>query len=276
MLFYRNDTIKKIEDVTGLAVYNYDYKDGYAYAVNYNGSSYKSGIVNFNGEIIIPVEYDDVLAYSGSDGSRYWANGYFAVEKDGMVGYVTKNGEVTCELKYPKNAFYHCGMAGQCKTSDGIYAIVAADGTVSDGFAYLSALGNGLLWEVRADDLDGVAIVDWHGNVLFENIYNVSMSGDARYLLVQHAYGENPIIYAIDDAPMSEVISAETAYPESEVVESEKEEAGSEQSAEVVEEEPGSEQNAEVVEEAAEEANDGQDADGQGEVGTAKNLSMIA
>ncbi|MCD7819606.1 MAG: DUF1002 domain-containing protein, partial [Lachnospiraceae bacterium] len=136
---------EKLKDSTGLYADTNSLADGYMEAHDYSQENTLAGIIDMEGNIIIPIEYDDVLAYYSPNAHR-WARGYFAVEKDGLVGYVTKDGAVTCELKYPEDSFYNEGVAGYYRNEDDTYTLVAADGTENTGYESLYGYGGGLFW----------------------------------------------------------------------------------------------------------------------------------
>ena len=48
------------------------------------------GVADKKGELIVPIEYDEILT-----GTEKESSGYFLVVKDGKAGYIRKDGEVT-------------------------------------------------------------------------------------------------------------------------------------------------------------------------------------
>ena len=192
--------IKKIRESTGWSALDSEFMDGYIRMADYSTDPVKEGIVDMNGSVIIPVEYDDVISYYNGGSTRYWANGYFAVEKDGMCGFVTADGQVTCELKYPADSFQSAGMSARVENSDGTYMIVAADGTESGPYDHIGYSQMGKFWEVRRTADSGYELVDWHGTTLLEGYSDISFSSDDSYVLVEEAYGEPQVLYAVDGA----------------------------------------------------------------------------
>ena len=92
-------------------------------------------------------------------------NGYVCVEKDGKVGFVDTDGQVTCELKYGAAGVTQHGCTLTVTDLDGSIYIVAADGTQTqtdfDEVDEYSG-GDGSLLIVSKNDAYG--LVDWHGN----------------------------------------------------------------------------------------------------------------
>lgn len=174
--------------------------DGYVEAYDYDGENFFYGIVDYNGEEIIPFEYDRIN-YIYSSGQRYFNNrGYFCVEKDEMIGYVKKGGEISCEIKYASDNFYNYGMSGVYQQDDGTYLIVSADGVESGPYEDSPRAGvRGLLYRVYNDDYEYV-IVDWHGNEIVNGAESCSFSESGKYILIQMDYDGPVELYTIDGA----------------------------------------------------------------------------
>lgn len=184
---------RQLEDKTEYSVL--DIRDGYAKVVDFNSDKY--GILDMNGNVILPVEYDSVDSIYTDDDRQFSYNGYFAVENDDKYGYVTAGGEVSCELKYDNSDmnFNNCGMAATYKNEDGTYLIISADGVESGPYSdYPIGEIGGKIFKVNH------SLVDWHGNVLLENYFNCSFSGDGNYILVQPEYLSPYVLYTIDGA----------------------------------------------------------------------------
>jgi hypothetical protein len=160
------------------------------------------GVADGEGNLVLPCEYDKVLTYSAVNGSHFWADGYFAVEKDGSAGYVSSGGNVSCEIKYSPDTFDSHGVAARIEKEDGTVTILAADGTESSGYTTAYALGGkGKFWRVRAsEDADGYDVIDWHGNVLFAGVSDAEVSADDQYMLIWEDYGEEATLYTINNA----------------------------------------------------------------------------
>ena len=205
----RSVMIRSLQDSTEWSLSDYDFPDGYTRVYDNSGDSTQWGVVDMRGNLVVPVEYDDVLTNYNRSSTHFWANGYFAVSRDGMVGFVNGNGEVTCELKYPKDSFICWGMAGRLQNEDGTLTLVAADGTETPGFEHLSGYANGKFW--RAEKDNEYILVDWHGNVVFEKCYSADVSEDEKFLIVQKDYDEPYELYAVDGATVEEAVGAGSA-----------------------------------------------------------------
>lgn len=189
---------RKLSDDTGYQINGHEFPDGYASAYIFSQDQSKYGVVDMNGNIIIPAEFDRIDSYSDT-AIHYWSNGYFAVERNDKIGYVTKDGKVTCELKYETEKFENEGMAGYYHNDDGTYTLVSADGVETTGFVNsLRSNGNGLFWQTL-DSENKELLLDWHGNVLFEGYVNADITTDGKYMIVQQ-YNSAPQIYAVDRA----------------------------------------------------------------------------
>ena len=222
--------IRKIEDSTGLSVFDTEFTDGYIRVSDYSRESANEGVADMNGELILPCSYDRVQTYYTGRGSRFWASGYFAVELNGSAGYVSSGGEVTCELKYDAEKFRSCGVAAEIENADGTRMIAAADGTESGNYTYVSELGgSGKFWKVRtSEDSYSYDVIDWHGNVLFEDISDAEVSYDDQYMLIWKDYGDTAELYGIDGAQLPEIAGGtetgtvpETQAPETQAPEAE-------------------------------------------------------
>jgi hypothetical protein len=193
-----------LEDQTGYSINNDSFPDGYSIAIDFSGDTYKKGVINTAGEIIVPVEYEYVNEYGFLD-RHIWSRGYFCVTKDGLSGYVSEGGNVTCPIEYPEEQFYNEGLAARVNADDGTCFIISADGVKSaEGSDYAIGFANGLFWAV-----DDSQLIDWHGNVIFEDYYNVSVSSDGQYIILQKTYDEKPLIYKVDGAPVDAVSNSE-------------------------------------------------------------------
>lgn len=191
--------MEQLEDQTGYYVSDWKFADGYALISAYGGEKNLYGVSDVEGNIVVPAQYDRVLAYYTQENPAYWANGYFAVEKDGMAGFVGKDGTVTCELKYPSDTFINYGMTAYVEKEDGSRIMVAADGTETAGYEkYRSLSGRGMF--VEAVSGDERVLLDWHGNVLFEDYELVSASSDGKFIVVNRGFGSPSEVYAVDGA----------------------------------------------------------------------------
>lgn len=161
------------------------------YSSNYGGyievSYYdKIGLMRLSdGEIVVPCEYDDILyGYNNYD---YVCNGYVAVVKDGKVGFVDINGNITCEPKYAKTAVTVLGCTMYATDLDGSVILIAADGTITRDIKALkdySSSNDGYFLSVQGDN-GAWGIIDWHGETVIpyinEDYFNVRGNGFVIY-----------------------------------------------------------------------------------------------
>lgn len=211
---------KQLSDQTGYSV-DSRFEDGYARAADYSGEESKYGVVDMSGNLILPVQYDMIHSNYSFGSSHLWAFGYFCVSQGDMMGYVAGDGTVTCEPQYPEDSFYNYGISGYYKEEDDTYTLVAADGTVSKGHESLHCLGSGKLYIEYTGSQEN--LIDWHGEVLVEDIYSADVSADDQYLILQMDYSEPFELYTIDGAPKPEGQTALQAQTESSVQETEAE-----------------------------------------------------
>ena len=61
-----------------------------------------------------------------------------------------------------------------------------------------------MLWQCKSNAGDGNDLIDWHGKVLFENVYGISVSKDGRYVLIQREWGNDCELYGVNGAKMEE------------------------------------------------------------------------
>lgn len=119
------------------------------------------------GRLAVPCEYDEIHYFGLATVYRYVHNGFVCVEKDGKVGFVDTDGQVTCELKYGAAGVTQHGCTLTVTDLDGSIYIVAADGTQTktdfDEVDEYSG-GDGSLLIVGKGDAYGIA--DWHGNLV--------------------------------------------------------------------------------------------------------------
>lgn len=131
---------------------------------------------------IVPCAYDRLLTNS-TNIERSVSAGYVAVEKNGCIGFVdTRTGTLTCDTVYAKNSVtvYGCVLT---YTENNKLTLVAADGFVSHpdiDSIYGSTTGNGTLLTVRKSGRYG--LIDWHGNIILPCEYydRIEITGDSR------------------------------------------------------------------------------------------------
>ena len=91
-------------------------------------SSSHYGVCDLNGNWIIPEEYDRI---------EFSRCGYFVVEKDGQIGYIRKDGVITCdpvtsEISDRVTYDYPVFAVATTNTNDLNYRLVAANGIKKD------------------------------------------------------------------------------------------------------------------------------------------------
>lgn len=189
-----------IQDASGNVImepsFSSVYLNGNEYAVVSTGDF--EGLVSLTtGEVVVPAEYDSVKRMynlpNGPEGAAgYEALGYFAVIKDGKLGFVTEGGKVTCEPKYSKDVAELNGASATLTDLEGNLRMISADGveSVIEGFERVYALeyGSGVYYKVS--DADGnYGVIDWHGEEVLPCQYeSVALSADGQYLLVNVDY----------------------------------------------------------------------------------------
>ena len=162
--------------------------DGYA-PVELNGMT---GLYDIKGgKLAVPCEYDDVKYFGLGTINRYMHNGYACVEKDGKVGFVDANGNVTCEIKYASGAVTQHGCSLSVTDMDGSVYLIAGDGTqTKTDFDEISEYsgGDGSLLVVTKGDASG--LVDWHGEEVLPleyKSYDLEITDNADAVIVDGA-----------------------------------------------------------------------------------------
>ena len=113
---------------------------------------------------VVPCLYDEIPWFGLGTVTRYVFNGYAAVVKDGKVGFVDMNGNVTCEPKYAESGVTYHGCCITVPDIDGSIYIVAADGTQTKTDlteVYEHSGGDGSILIAARGEQYGM--VDWHG-----------------------------------------------------------------------------------------------------------------
>ncbi len=153
------------------------------------------GLIDEQGDVILEAVYDDILpgccmpADEMGESIGYNAFGYFAVEIDGKIGFVTEDGTVTCEIKYDEEDTEVNGASALLSDAEGNEAILSADGVLTplEGYQYVSCLlySSGALYKVQNED-GYYGVLDWHGGEVLPCEYErVSLSADGGYLQVR-------------------------------------------------------------------------------------------
>jgi len=167
----------------------------------------KEGLIDKQGNVVIPAEYDDIKrGYYGpydpvTGEDSFNAAGYFAVVKEGKLGFVDARGNVTCEPKYSEKIMELYGASATYDDMEGVTHILSADGSdvAVEGYEKIYCMDGsaGLLYRVNDADYN-YGVIDWHGNVVFECTYDdIELSGDGRYLLVSEDYDTPCTLYEV-------------------------------------------------------------------------------
>lgn len=201
----------------------YDYRYGYAEV----STGEKEGLVDYNGKVVLPAEFDEVKTgyYMPTsetyDTTGYNAFGYYCIVKNGKLGYATEGGVITCEPKYSKDIMENNGASATYTDMEGILHIMAADGvdtpiTGVDRVRPANYAG-GMFYVVTDSDYN-YGLVDWHGNEIFPCQYDgIDFSGDGKYVMVNVDYEHCEIyeitypVAAAPAAPAAEAPAAEAA-----------------------------------------------------------------
>ena len=195
-------TARMLRDKTGYYIDYSQFPDGYSSASHYVDGESFAGIMNMDGEMVVPAEYSRFVSYynlTESGNNHLWARGYFCARQGDNVGYVTKDG-VSCEISIPYDGFYNQGMAGTRKMEDGTYQIIAADGTVTSCKNYPSMYAGGLFWRVSSESGKGYDLLDWHGNAVLEGYYSIDVSTDGQFVVAQAQWGTDYELFSVDGA----------------------------------------------------------------------------
>lgn len=142
----------------------YDFKGDYAKVRTESG---KYGLIDRTGREVIPCEFDAI-----NDGNTFFEGDYQIVIKDGKVGYVNKNGEITCEPKYSEDivkSVYKMPMTYLNDLDGSVIILSAAVGELPTRYANVdisSYNGCPLAIVETADKKAGV--IDLYGDTVIE------------------------------------------------------------------------------------------------------------
>lgn len=218
-----------IKDRDGNIIMPASYQTVYDYSYGYFPVSTgdKEGLVDINGQLVVPAEYDDVKYMynmpmeNGSNYSYKALGTYYCVVKDGKVGYITDNNVVTYAPRYSKDIVDVNGASMTLTDLEGNLILIAADGveTTITGYDRVSVLDYSSGYYYRVTDADyNYGMIDWHGNVILPCEYDsIYLSADGQYALVSKDYQtyqiytlDYPAPAAAETAPADEA-AAETA-----------------------------------------------------------------
>ena len=159
---------------------------------------YIRAVVDRDANLVVPFEHWRIQDYS---------NGYFIAKKDGKLQFIrADDGSVTAEVE-DRVEIIPWGIAVAYKMDNGNSLLVAADGTKTELEITSSPGRAGKLWQ------NGVStcadILDWHGNLLFENVSLPSeeASTDNKFLLIWKSEAEGILeLYSVDGASVDAVV----------------------------------------------------------------------
>ena len=121
----------------------------------------KQGVAKFDGSIIIPIEYDNIL----------FAGSYINAKKDDTVDIYDKNGNKEQSEQYTSKQDFNNGKYSIISTVDDEFKIIVESGKViEDDYSYVQYLFD-KYFIVQKDDKFGV--IDDSGNVIIECKYEV-------------------------------------------------------------------------------------------------------
>lgn len=148
------------------------------------------GLYDINaGKLVVPCQYTDVPYTMAGGIARYECNGYVLVQQDEKYGFCDLNGNVTCEIKYAKNAVTLHGASFSVTDMDGSLYLVAADGvqTKLEGVTEINKYSGGLGDLLIATKGDKSGVIDWHGEEVlpFEYAsYDLSITDSGSAVIV--------------------------------------------------------------------------------------------
>ena len=159
---------------------------------------YIRAVVDRDGNLIVPFDHWSIEDYS---------NGYFIAEKDEKLQFIrADDGSVTAEVE-DRVEIIPRGIAVDYKADNGNSILVAADGTKTE-LQMTSSLGwAGKLWQNGVNTC--ADILDWHGNLLFENVSLPfeKASTDNKFLLIWKSEAEGILeLYSVDGASVDAVV----------------------------------------------------------------------
>ena len=186
----------------------------YAYVRTNDG---KYGLIDYTAREVIPAEYS-----SSSYGSEYFEGGYQILVKDGKVGYVNRNGEVTCEFRYAEgsvDSVYRMPMTTLSDLEGNVIVLSGAAGELPERYAEVNHPTGGCPLFAAMDYEGNAGVVDLYGQIvipfdgLYDDTYDFTISQDGRVILCRDA-DNNRVVYTIDyaeGAPATGVAETEEA-----------------------------------------------------------------
>ena len=197
-----------------------NFQNGYA-DVRLDG---KIGIIDYTGREVVPCEYDEIYC------SEWFKSGYVIAVKDGKVGYLNKNGEVTCEFKYSTDEVINHNwvpMIWKYNDDETVTVLSAAAGELpgryekvelersDDGCPmFMAQVSEG---KVGVFDMYGEEIIPADGT--FDNVYDFQISYDGSVIVAALEFGHEVVYrmsdaYGLQSATETEIPKAPAAQPE--------------------------------------------------------------
>ncbi len=175
------------EELLQTADYDYvrSFKDGYTVVT----LDSKKGLLSVTDGEIIPPEYED-LGNSEEHPLRF---GYISAIKDGKLGFLNAEGQVTAPFTYSKDAARNYSDFATVKDLDGsIIVISAAVGELPTRFSDVSFPYYDGCMAFVAENAEGQsAVIDLYGRELLpfsENYRSIYLTGDGTAALVYYGY----------------------------------------------------------------------------------------
>ena len=176
----------------------------------------KYGLIDKQGNVIVPCEYDSIDC-----DDAYLGAGYQMAVKDGKVGFFDANGKETCPFTYSAaNAFTTTSspFAALRDPSGSIIVLSGAVGELPERYSDIQLPNDNACPVFVAQNADGqVGVIDLKGNALIPfdsacpSVDDVSISNDGTVVAIRDAY-RNCTVYTLSfdppqpgDAPEAEV-----------------------------------------------------------------------
>ncbi len=211
-LYEKNGQLLDLQGNIVADVSKYDYFLGYKagyFRVSLNG---KEGIIDSQGNEVIPCEYDSI----GSS-SNYFGAGYQLVVKDDKVGFVNTKGEETCPFTYSSTIAdtYYSPFSSLNDLEGNTIVISGQIGELPTRYTKVSFNSSNTCPMFAAVDLEGNAgVIDLAGKTVipfdgtYTNTYNFSFSNDGSVVLAGNQ-GPSTIFRLSTDAAASDADTAE-------------------------------------------------------------------
>ena len=159
------------------------------------------------GEEVVPFEYDELLTFEG----ELFHDGYQFLVKDGKVGAVNEQGEVTCPFTYSEDSvdssLYSPAPVRVVKDSDGSMIVLsAAVGELPTRYADATVSYDSDAPFVVVEDGEGqVGVIDMYGNTVIpfsadQSVYGVEISADGSVLCVRNDDSYTYTLYTLQQS----------------------------------------------------------------------------